>query len=96
MANSIELRFSQINETPARTTASVAVYLLQDLGLDVDGNQQWAYTLLVRSDYQNPFTVNLDAGITKAGIVTKLKARLADTNTKYSLGFSAGNQICTL
>jgi hypothetical protein len=90
MANSLELHFSRIDATPAKTVVNARVYSMLDLGLDADGNRQWNRTLL------RSITANLDAGIPRAQIVSEFKARLAAVNTELALGFSTANQLCTL
>lgn len=88
--NSIEVHFSTINATPAKTEVTVHVYRVSDGGVDAEGVQQYT-RILWRS-----FNLKLDAGFDRDRLLAALRARLVAWNTESGANVSLANQICNL
>ena len=65
-----ELKFSSIHRTAEATTLLVRLYRVDDGGLDADGQQQYARTLLRER------TVTLGPNVTRAQVVAGARTRL--------------------
>lgn len=88
--NSIEVHFSSINATPAKTEAVVQVYRVSDGGLDAQGNQIYDRILW------RTFEFKLDAGWDSTRLAEHFKAKLAAWNVESGANVNAANFICTL
>jgi len=88
--NSLECKFSSVNQTPAKTVAVVLMYQVSDGGLDVDGHQLYIRVLAATK------TFILDAGAPTPVIVAFCLARLKDLRTLLGVPILDSNLICNL
>lgn len=86
----VELKFGHIHRTAEATTLVVRVYRLEDAGLNADGQQQFARTLLRER------TVTLAPDVTRAQVVAGARTRLQAWAVELGYNLSDDRLVCGL
>lgn len=86
----LELKFSQIIKTPAKTTATVRLYRVNDGGLDERGNQIYSRVLLKEHEFK------LDAGWDAPRILSVAVPKLKELAQERGFNLPDDRLICTL
>lgn len=86
----IEVKFSSIDMTGARTAVDVKVYAVTDGGLGNKGQQLYNRTLL------RTWEVVLPAGATHAQLQAEFMKRLVSFGAQYYPAYTASQMVCLL
>lgn len=86
----LELKFSSLHWTKGTTTIVARVYRVNDGGLDVNGNQQYARVLRRERTFVVPGYYTLEQ------VVAYARERLNDWNTDLGFNLPEGRVICNL
>lgn len=87
---SVELKFSSIQQTASATTLTVRLYRVDNGGLDAQGHQLYARTLLVTR------TLTIPANATKQQMLAEGVARLAEWAVEFGFNVTQDRLLCSL